>query len=72
MKTIDLQQKCIGGLSGPLDHYLANGERVTYSQFIAIKNEAINYGKYIDSWQSNHNGIVIFNDVVSVRENFNY
>jgi hypothetical protein len=72
MKTIELQQKCLGGLGGNLNHYFANGVRITREQFRAIQNEATNNGEYLNSWESNQNGVVILGMYVKVRDEFNY
>lgn len=72
MKTIELQEKRLGGLGGNLNHYFADGKRITREQFVAIKNEALNNGKYLNGWQGGSGGVVIFGQYVSVREDFNY
>lgn len=72
MKTIELQEKLLSGISGSLIHYFANGKRIEKSQYIAIKNEAINNGKYLNNWEGKNNGIVILGQYVSVRANFTY
>jgi hypothetical protein len=72
MKIIELQQKCLGGLGRNLNHFFANGVRITESQFRAIKNEAIQNGEYLNSWESNRNGVVILGLYVKVPENFQY
>jgi hypothetical protein len=72
MKIIELQQKCLGGLGGNLNHFFANGVRITESQLHAIKNEAIQNGEYLNSWESNRNGVVILGLYVKVPENFQY
>lgn len=72
MKTIELQQKCLGGLGGNLNHYFANGKRITREQLDSINKEATLNGKHLNSWQSNINGVVILGSYVKVREDFNY
>jgi hypothetical protein len=72
MKLIELQQKCLGGLGGNLNHFFANGVRITEKQLHAIKNEAIQNGKYLNSWESNQNGVVVLGLYVKVPENFQY
>jgi hypothetical protein len=72
MKLIELQQKCLGGLGGNLNHYFANGVRITREQLRAIQNEATINGEYLNSWESNQNGVVILGMYVKVRDDFNY
>lgn len=72
MKTIELQQKCLGGLGGNLNHFFANGVRITREQFQAIKDEAIKNGEYLNGWDANKNGVVIFGQYVKVPDNFTY
>ena len=72
MKTIELQEKLLGGIGSSLIHYFANGKRIEKSQYVAIKNEAINNGKYLMSWESRNNGVVNLGQYVSVRADFIY
>lgn len=72
MKTIELQEKHLGGLGGSLVHYFADGKRIEKAQYIAIKNEAINNGKYLNGWESRNNGVPTFGQYVNVRADFNY
>ena len=72
MKTIELQEKYLGGIGSSLIHYFANGKRIEKSQYIAIKNEAINNGKYLNNWESKNNGVSTFGQYVSVRAGFVY